>query len=117
MDLPARAKHADRLAARSGAGRPAVGESRLAAESGAQGWSQEMKPRVGQAMLIGLAAILGAASGWQSLPTSSGETSDTPAKLREPVALVLVDEGKRLIVANRHCGSISVIDTETGKVV
>jgi YVTN family beta-propeller protein len=37
----------------------------------------------------------------------------TTARIRRPVALVLADDGKRLLVANRKSGSISVIDTET----
>jgi len=38
------------------------------------------------------------------------------SRFRGPVALVLLDEGKLLLTANRRSGSISVIDTEASRV-
>ncbi len=40
-----------------------------------------------------------------------------PARLRRPVALALAEAGKKLLVANRDSGSISLIDTQTRKLV
>ena len=37
-------------------------------------------------------------------------------RLRQPVALALVDDGKHLLVANRKSGSVSVIDLSTRRV-
>ncbi len=37
--------------------------------------------------------------------------------LRQPVALVVADEGRRLFVANRSAGSVSTIDVERGRVL
>ena len=44
---------------------------------------------------------------------------DKPAaiRLRRPVALVLADGGKRLLIANRDSGTIAVLDTEKQQVV
>jgi mono/diheme cytochrome c family protein/DNA-binding beta-propeller fold protein YncE len=36
---------------------------------------------------------------------------DTP-RLRRPVALALIDDGKRLLVANREAGTVAVLDTK-----
>jgi len=49
-----------------------------------------------------------------------GASSSTPArsaKLRRPIALALVSGGKRLLVANRDNGSISILDSEQGRVL
>jgi DNA-binding beta-propeller fold protein YncE len=40
-----------------------------------------------------------------------------PVRFRGPVALVLADEGKTLLTANRRAGSISVIDTAADRVM
>lgn len=47
---------------------------------------------------------------------SSGDRP-APARLRRPSALVLADEGRRLFVANRSAGTVSVIDVERGQVI
>src|SRR5437899_8902320 len=39
-----------------------------------------------------------------------------PPRFRGPVALVLADEGKTLLTANRRAGSISIVDTAAGRV-
>ncbi len=62
-----------------------------------------------------------------SLPGQSGICGDgTPnradaqaltARIRQPMAVVLVDGGRRLLVANRLSGSISVIDPGTRRVL
>src|SRR5437879_1598435 len=44
------------------------------------------------------------------------KTEDAP-RLRRPVALLLVDEGERLLVANRDSGTITTLDTESRKTV
>src|SRR5437868_396747 len=38
--------------------------------------------------------------------------TDPPARLRHPVALACADDGKLVFIANRHAGSISVVDTQ-----
>src|SRR5882724_4848003 len=43
-------------------------------------------------------------------------STDREPRFRGPVALVLLDEGKLLLTANRRSGSISVIDTAAGRV-
>src|SRR6516164_8171747 len=45
-----------------------------------------------------------------------GDAEPAEARLRRPVALVPVDEGRRLFVANR-AGSVSVIDVERRRVI
>ncbi len=40
-----------------------------------------------------------------------------PPALRRPVALALVDQGRRLLVANRDTGSVSVVDTRSRRLV
>ncbi len=50
----------------------------------------------------------------------TAKCADAPAltaQIRQPMAIVLVDGGRRLLVANRQCGSISVIDLETRRVL
>jgi YVTN family beta-propeller protein len=41
----------------------------------------------------------------------------TEARLRRPVALVAADEGRRLFVANRRAGTVSVIDVNARQVI
>ena len=38
--------------------------------------------------------------------------AQVPAALRRPVALALVEQGRRLLVANRDTGTVSIIDTQ-----
>lgn len=40
-----------------------------------------------------------------------------PARFRQPIALVVGDEGRRVFVANRRSGTVSTIDVEQGRVV
>jgi YVTN family beta-propeller protein len=50
---------------------------------------------------------------------SSRATNDkaAEARLRRPVAIVAADNGRRLFVANRRAGSVSVIDGDGGRVI
>ncbi len=51
---------------------------------------------------------------WRASPA----TADPPArKLRQPVALAVVDGGRTLLAANARSGSLSVVDTAARKVV
>ncbi len=48
------------------------------------------------------------------------EPSGTPSalpRLRQPVALVVADDGRRLFVANRRAGTVSAIDVEQRRVI
>jgi cytochrome c peroxidase len=53
------------------------------------------------------------------LPSIVGQAADPrpPARLRRPVALVLAENDKWLFVANRTAGTVSVIDTDKGRVI
>jgi YVTN family beta-propeller protein len=55
------------------------------------------------------------------LPGQASDPADdkTPAeiRLRRPIALTLVDSGKRLLVANRDSGTIAIVDTRELRVV
>ena len=42
----------------------------------------------------------------------TGDAAPAAVRLRRPVALALVDGGKRLLVANRDAGTVAVLDTE-----
>ncbi len=44
-------------------------------------------------------------------------TSSGPARLRRPVALVAAEDGRRLFVANRRAGTVSVIDVDSGRAI
>ena len=61
------------------------------------------------------------AAEFQDLPRSdqAGQELATPRmiRFRQPVALALVEHGKRLLVANRRSGSISEIETQSGRVL
>ena len=48
---------------------------------------------------------------------SGAETPELATRLRRPVALVQVQQGQRLLVANRESGSISVIDLPRRRVI
>src|SRR5690348_9264233 len=41
----------------------------------------------------------------------------TEARLRQPVAVVPADEGRRLFIANRRAGSVSVVDVDRRQVL
>src|SRR5438445_10740635 len=45
------------------------------------------------------------------------ETASFKSYLRRPAALVLAEDGRWLFVANQRAGSVSVIDSEAGRVV
>ncbi len=51
------------------------------------------------------------------LPAIEAHAAETLPRLRQPVALVVADGGKTLLVANRRSGSLSVIDALTYKVI
>lgn len=65
-------------------------------------------PRWRLVLLAGLLSIWPLAQASSLRPPSS--------RLRQPIALVLADEGKYLFVANQKSGSISCIDTSTGQI-
>jgi YVTN family beta-propeller protein len=48
---------------------------------------------------------------------ATGDEARATPRFRGPSAMVLVDGGHRLVVANRRAGSLSVIDTKTRRVV
>src|SRR5262245_25919639 len=68
-------------------------------------------------LLLPLAAL---ALPW-ALPGQAGDpprdTKPAPVRLRRPVALVLADGGKKLLVANRDSGTVAVVDTQALRVV
>jgi mono/diheme cytochrome c family protein len=52
------------------------------------------------------------------LPLSESRKPKTESRgLRQPVALVVAEEGRRLFVANRCAGTVSTIDVERGRVI
>lgn len=59
-------------------------------------------------------ALLGA---WCREPSVLAGGKSVEARLRRPVALVAVDDGRRLFVANRRAGTVSVIDGDAGRVI
>src|SRR5260370_18584759 len=67
----------------------------------------------GRALLC--VAILMVIPGLASLAGET-ESPQSEARFRGPVALVLADEGKTLLAANRRSGSISIVDTAAGPV-
>jgi YVTN family beta-propeller protein len=64
------------------------------------------------AMVVGLAALLAESSACGLDPRRTGPVA---ARIRQPVALALVDNGKSLLVANRRSGTISLIDLHAPK--
>src|SRR5258706_1756868 len=62
---------------------------------------------------IGLLALCGAMRGQSGDPLKTEQLS--AVRLRRPVSLLLADDGKRLLVANRTSGTVSVLDTQTLK--
>jgi DNA-binding beta-propeller fold protein YncE len=44
-------------------------------------------------------------------------TSPLPARLRQPAALVVAENGRRLFTANRRAGTVSTLDVESGRVL
>jgi YVTN family beta-propeller protein len=50
------------------------------------------------------------------LPADEPISREREPRFRGPVALVLLDDGKLLLAANRRSGSISIIDAEAGRV-
>lgn len=67
--------------------------------------------------LIGLLLLAGTpargADGGPELKSAPPET----ARLREPVAMALADDGATLLVGNRQSGSLSVVDLKAGKCI
>ena len=67
-------------------------------------------------LLVGFLMVLGfrfSVFGTNSDPLICSENR----KLRQPVALVSAEEGRRLFVANRRAGTVSIIDVEAGRVI
>src|ERR1043165_4664519 len=63
-------------------------------------------------------ALLLAEIAW--CPGSFADETKSPlssARFRGPVALVLTDEGKTLLAANRRAGTISIVDVAASRVV
>ncbi len=70
-------------------------------------------PTIAALRAVGAAALLLLTSGVRVVADEPG-----PARrLRQPVALAVVDEGRTLLVANRRSGSLSVVDTAARRVV
>jgi YVTN family beta-propeller protein len=69
-----------------------------------------MKTRLNHLLLAGasLAAIL---------LTPQKTFGEPVPRVRQPVALVIADSGKTILVANRRSGSLSIVDTATGRAV
>jgi YVTN family beta-propeller protein len=65
---------------------------------------------------VGLAALLLNPSD-RARADEPGPTPSPPRRLRQPVALAVVDGGRTLLAANRRSGSLSVIDTAARRVV
>src|SRR5215469_12328155 len=64
---------------------------------------------------VALLVVAALAAGPRGATTSDGEkTPET--RLRRPIAVVPADAGRRLFVANRRAGSLSVLDAERGRV-
>jgi mono/diheme cytochrome c family protein len=59
-------------------------------------------------------ALMGA---WCRAPNALRGVKAAEARLRRPVALVAADGGRRLFVANRSAGTISLIDSDGGRVI
>src|SRR5262245_19171730 len=66
-------------------------------------------------LIVGLGILLAA---FRATPFA-GEAcvAQFPAKFRGPVSLILADDGKTLLAANRRAGSISIVDTMAGRVI
>lgn len=62
---------------------------------------------------IGLLALCGAMRGQSGDPLKTEQSSTV--QLRRPISLLLVDDDKRLLVANHASGTVSVLDTQTLK--
>jgi YVTN family beta-propeller protein len=63
---------------------------------------------------IGLLALWATMRGHGGDPLKK-EDSAAVVRLRRPIGLLLVDDGKRLLVANRVSGTVSMLDTQTLK--
>src|SRR5262249_34238860 len=63
--------------------------------------------------ILGSVGLLLIARAWPQ--DSASEKVLDPSRLRRPIALTLLDEGKRLLIANRDSGSITALDTESRK--
>jgi YVTN family beta-propeller protein len=59
-------------------------------------------------------ALVGA---WCRAPSAPAGGKAAEARLRRPVAVVAADNGRRLFVANRRAGTVSVIDGDSGRVI
>src|SRR5262245_44411101 len=62
-----------------------------------------------------LAVSTAALSRTVSDPASKVGSAESP-RLRRPVALVLADDDKRLLIANRDAGTIGILDTQTRRI-
>ena len=61
--------------------------------------------------------LLAGASLAAILLTSQKTFGEPAPRVRQPVALVIADSGKTILVANRRSGSLSIVDTATGRTV
>lgn len=68
-------------------------------------------------MILGAFVLI--VSGWMLLPLPGSDqpTKSSAPRLRRPVALLLTEQGKKLLVANRDSGTIAIIDPFQGKIV
>src|SRR6266545_1146981 len=67
-------------------------------------------------LLLGT-SVLVLAGMWPGQATVSPQEKPADARLRRPIALTLSDGGKRLLVANRDSGTVTVLDTQRLRVV
>lgn len=69
------------------------------------------------ALGLGAVMVLGLSRQGATESKTPGEASALATRVRQPVALAFVDDGKRLLVANRRSGTISIVDTQANAVV
>lgn len=53
----------------------------------------------------------------EGAPTGAAASHQGQSRGRQPVALAFADEGRQVLVANRHSATISTIDTGSGRIV
>jgi YVTN family beta-propeller protein len=69
-------------------------------------------------VVLALVGAVGVPFAWAAEISSTASSSPKgDAKLRQPVAMVLADDGKIVLVANRRSGSVSVVDPGAATVV
>jgi YVTN family beta-propeller protein len=75
-----------------------------------------MKCGVSRSMVLGTVALGSLSLGW-ARDGSDRAGAALPTQRRQPVALVLADDGKQLFAANQRSGSLSIIDPSSRRVI